>query len=183
MSDRGCYARIIRSFIVAIIGVFVLRSLQLPGETAIIVFIVVLVGLLFLADKYFRRLYPDWPKTKNYAGTILFGVDEITIKKNNEQITIPVKNISNLLLFCDHYRGFRNNHRDIERNGNALVYIKSIDGLAHAFKFNIYSKMQFESLNLLTTQYESSVGHYQKYAPAAIPTILTADLKQIRAFN
>ncbi len=183
LSDHGCLARIARSVVVAIITLLVVQSLPVSREARGIVFVVLLLSLLFVTDKYIRRLYPDWPKPSNYAGTITFTLDEITITKPDERLAIALTHINTFLLFYDHYCGFRNNHRDIERNGNALVYLKTVDGQMHVFKFNIYSKIQFDAFQALNVQYETTVKDFRKYTTSAIPTILTDDYKNTRSYT
>jgi hypothetical protein len=183
ISNHGCLNRGLRSIVGPIVVILIVRAFPIPEKFSVIVLIVLLLLSIYIADKYVRRLYPDWPKSRNFIGSILFTKENITIKRNNGQLQLQTSDISEFIIFWDHYRGFKISNHDDERNGNALIYLKCNDGKVSVFKFNVASKREFEDLKLNFDLYQNSIMHCKSYKPESIPIILTPDLNSRRNYN
>ena len=138
--------------------------------------VAILLVLLYLSDKYLRKLYPDWPKQKNFIGEIAFAPHSIEIKSSEAFIHLELDQCKEFLIFWDHYVGYGNSSGDTERNGNALLYFEDHKGISQVAKFNVQTKEQMNKLKLLLQHYKENTSYFKEYLPSEIKFVLKPDL-------
>lgn len=175
-SSQSTLNRILRSILVPIISVGLILLLPFSFEIRMIIFIGILLGGIFIVDKYLRRIFTDWPNSKKYVGTINFSKDLIIIKEGVHVTKLSLSDCSELVIFIDHYTGFRSVGADLERNGNGLFFFKDNLGQTRVYKFNIFNENQFKKIKIILDEYKDSVSYFKEYLPFEIPHILKPDL-------
>ncbi len=172
VSNYGCLNRVVRSLILAILMVgFVVYS---PISKELTVFLsigIVIIGVI-VSDKYVRRLYSDWPSLSRFSGKVKFSELSITI---NDEVELLISECSELVFFIDKYCGF-NVPRDYARSGNAMLFYKNKQEKVSIVKFNIYTELEYNELELLVASYNENTDYLKQYLTYEIPHILKPDL-------
>ena len=149
----------------------------------IIAFIIIATGILF-SKFLIRKLYPDWPKSKNFIGKLKLSSEEIEICSEVYKHQLQINECKELLFFFDHYKGFSSGvNSDPMRTGNSLLFFKSNDGVVSIAKFNINSYKEFENFKLILAEYKMNVTYFKEYIPREINVILKADLSDRIIYN
>lgn len=177
-SNYGSLNRILRSIIITCLVVVLIILIPVSKELAILMSLCIVIGGMYLSDAYLRKIYPDWPNSNKFIGTITFSENLITINKENENIELSINECNELVIFVDHYSGFVSNKRDIKRNGNGLLFYKNNHGKISVFKFNIFDKKQHDKLETLIDFYKVQIPYFKKYLPYEIKHILKPDLTE-----
>lgn len=175
-SNYGSLNRILRSIIIPCLVAGLIILYPVSKELVILMSFCIVIGGMYLADTYLRKIYPDWPNSNKFIGTITLSENMITINKKNENIELSISECNELVLFADHYTGYVSNMRDIKRNGNGLLFYKNNDGKISVFKFNIFDKKQHDKLENLIDFYKVQIPYFKKYLPNEIKHILKTDL-------
>ncbi len=176
LSSHGFLNRILRSIFVTLLAVGVITLIPASIEIRTLILIVILIGGVFISDKYLRRIFPDWPKSKKFIGTISFSVDSISIMEEHHVTKLSLTECIELVIFIDHYTGYTGTRRDVDRNGNGLLFYKDKLGQTSVYKFNIFNEKQFNNFKIFMDHYKVSVPYFKEYLPYEITHILKPDL-------
>ena len=91
--NYGFLHRIVRSVILAFL-VLILTFLlaKVVNNKAFLTFsiIAMIIGGMFLLDSMLRKRYADWPKAKNFVGSIHLKFDSILINKKFKASTLNI---------------------------------------------------------------------------------------------
>lgn len=183
-TNFGGFHRILRSiFIACLVVISSIILVPVSKELAFFISLIILIVSLNITDTYLRKIYPDWPNSNKFIGTIIFSENLITINTQNENIELLITDCNELMLFIDHFSGFKANKRDIERNGNGLLFYKNNNGKISVFKFNVFNKIQHDKLETLIDLYKVQIPYFKKYLPFEISHILKPNLTERRKYN
>lgn len=174
---------VLRTFLTVCFACALAFILPFPGAIKVIILFVVLIGGSVLADKYLRRLYPDWPKTKNFNGTIDFHSEYIQLIKNDENSSLNLTKCLEIVFFCDFYAGFSATKPNLQSNGNALLFYKDVDRSVTLVKFNLATMEQFTEFQNLIEDYKNKLPYVKIYSPEEYTHILNNDLSDRRPFG
>jgi hypothetical protein len=175
-SNHGFLNRILRSIFVSLLALGLTILIPVSIEIRTLIFIAILIGGVIVSDKYFRRTYPDWPKSKNFIGTLNFSIDSISIMERNHSTALFLTECSEFVIFIDQYAGYTGNKRDVDRNGNGLFFYKDKLGQTSVYKFNVFNENQYNKLKIILDQYKLSIPYFKEYLPYEITHILKPDL-------
>lgn len=179
--DFGSLHLIIRSIAATLIA-FALMVLFAGTRFIVFPIVALMFGFVFVADKYGPRLYSDWPKRKYMKGEVTFETTRIHILLGEER-EFDLAEVSEMVFFFDHYLDWSLGPRDVNRNGNGLLFIKMKDSTTEFFKFNIRTKEEFQGLEALIESYLLHVPFVLKKKVTDIPYILTSDLSERRVYH
>ncbi len=149
------------------------------------IFLVILAffGFVILADKYGRKIYSDWPKRKYMKGEVTFETTKIHVVLDEER-EFDRSEIGELIFFYDHYAGWSSGPIvDINRNGNALIFVRMKNETTDFYKFNIRTKEEFQGLEAIIESYLLHVPFVLIKKVTDIPYILTSDLSERRVYH
>jgi hypothetical protein len=175
-SNKSCLGRILRTIVV--IAFLLLFLFFIPREDGVTKFIGFLIfyGGMYIGDKYFRRFYPDWPSKEKFIGKMILEKTQIkAIIEGHEEI-YDLNNIQEMVVFHDQYTGYVINRRDLQRNGNALLFLKMNDESFAVLKFNIHTKQEYQSFTETIQHYKTALKYFKEYLPSEISHILKPDL-------
>jgi hypothetical protein len=175
-SNKSCLGRIIRSIVIAGIVLLVAIFAPISNRSLILIEILVLIGGIIIADRYVRRLYPDWPNKKKFIGKMILEKNRIKVFIEENEEILELSNYAEIVIFFDHYTGYSINMRDIQRNGNALIYLKENNGSSVVIKFNINTEQEYQRFIDMTKNYKEELVYYKEYLPGEISHILKPDL-------
>jgi hypothetical protein len=180
--DYGYLHRVLRS-IAATLFFFALTILLRNVQHMIFLVFLALFGFVILADKYGRRIFSDWPKRKYMEGEITFETTRIHVLLGEEKV-LDSSEIAELIFFYDQYTGWSSGPVvDIDRNGNALIFVRMKNKATEFYKFNIRTKEEFKGLEKLIDSYVSNIPSVFKKKVTDIPYILTSDLVERRLYH
>lgn len=175
-SNQSCLGRILRSIVLVAILLLIAIYTPFSDKTLNLIQIIVLFGGMFIADRYIRRLYTDWPNNKKFIGKMTLEKNRIKVLIEGDEEIHEIDNYTEIVIFSDHYTGFTINMRDIQRNGNALIYLKEKNGSSVIIKFNINTEREHQKFIDITQSYKEQLAYYKEYLPGEISHILKPDL-------
>lgn len=182
VQNNGCFGRILRTIIVLFLALYIGLLFE-NNITTWLVFTCITFGGSYIADIYIRKLYPDWPKKRNFTGKLIISQQNITINSEKRNLNLLISECKELIFFFDQYSGYSAGGPDLQRNGNALVFFKNNNGVVSTAKFNINSYKEFEDFKLILADYKKSVNYFKEYIPREISVILKPDLSDRIIYN
>lgn len=174
--------RIVRTLLSVAVAFFGVKILPLSAAALTFAFFAILIAMIIIGDFYLRRLYPDWPWSSRFIGKINFSEKTIEVVEGEKGNLMQLSDIAELIIFFDHYTGFCE-PKGLDRNGNALLYIKTKSGDVQNFKFNVRTKLEFEEFTVLIECYKTSVPYFKAARPGDIQYVLKKDLSGRREYN
>lgn len=171
----GVLYRILSSLVIVILLIGFLFGAPLHFEFSTLIALVFVFGSIYISENYIRKLLPDWPKKKLFVGTITFSENQIVVNSNHNNIELQLSECSEMILFYDHYIGYKATSRDVERNGNCLLFFKNRNADISIFKFNISDENCFEEFNILIDKYKNELPYFKEYLPNEIKHVLKSN--------
>lgn len=171
--------------VIFIISFLILIPILIPFSEEVVIFIAYffVFGTLIISGKYFRKLYPDWPKEQKFIGKMTLEKERIKVEIEGKEENYELNNIEEIVVFIDYYTGYSINFRDIIRNGNSLIFIKEKNGSSAFIKFNIYSELEYRNFNHYIDTYQEKIDYLKKYLTSEINNILKPDLTSRINYN
>ncbi len=171
----GVLHRILSALVIPVLLIGFGFLIPTRSEVSPLIILVLVFGSIFISEYYIRKLFPDWPKKKLFAGKITFSKNKIIVNSNHKNIELRLSECSEMILFYDHYKGYTSSSRDIKRNGNGLLFYKNRDEEISIFKFNISDENQFDEFKIVIENYKNELPYFKEYIPSEISHILKTD--------
>lgn len=176
LSNYSCLNRILRTIILVFIATILVVVIPMSKSFAIFIMLTIIFGGMLIADRFLRKVYSDWPHSKNFEGSIIFTEKQIEINREDSSCSLRLSDCSELLFFTDHFAGYTVNNRDLQRNGNALIFLKKLDGETLTFKFNIHTEEEYKSFCEIKSCYPDKINYYKEYGTPELMHILNSEL-------
>lgn len=174
--NLGCGFRVISSIFIAVacVSLGVLHPLLVVPS----LFLVIIIK-----DSLFRKFMPDWPRQKHFIGELVFTKSELKIvSTDSENIIIPYTSIRECLLFFCFYKNHVQGKGDIEKTGNAGLFILLNDASKY-FKFNIPDETGYRAILIQMEELKNLCPYVRLYGLEDTSHILTDDLSRRRVFK
>lgn len=176
LANYSCLHRIVRTLVLVFIAGLVLMVLKLPQPGATLIGLGIILGGAYVSDHIFRKKYADWPHPSKFNGKITFTADGFTVDSSDNTTQYSLSDCVELVFFSDHFAGYLYSSRDLQRNGNALLFYKLKNETTGIVKFNLDTKLAYETFLELKEKYKNQVPYYKEYGTPELYHILKTDL-------